>query len=270
MDSLLRKLLRDSACRYDALWDRAGIRIVVRFKEDIPAVVALIEGEFQVLRKKEFALLPHETGYQGTHCVVKLRAEDTDQAVYNDCICEVQVRTLSQDLWSEMAHELSYKAVTNIPHEMQRRINILSGLIEMADNEFSRLNREITDLPEVPELKILEALQRQFWKLSARPWDKALSVEVIRALRPLYGGMNEGEWTVYFERFYDERKNDLSFIFGQQRELEDRSAFLFQPEVLMIFDRLSADADAIQHVWRQHFPERELEKLAALWGLSLR
>src|SRR5439155_5625611 len=129
--------------------------------------------------------------------------------------------------------------------------------------------REITNLPGVPELRILEALQRQFWKLSARPWDKALSVEVIKVLRPLYRDMTAGEWVLHFESFYDERQQDLESIFDEQRDLPNRSLFQFQPEVLMIFDRLSADPDTLQDIWNQHFPERELEKLATLWGVSL-
>ena len=269
VDSLLRKLLRDASLRYEKLWDLTGVRVVVRFQEEVRAVTALIEDAFDVLKKKEFALRPDQTGYQGTHCIVALKTDDPDRSKYESCVAEVQIRTISQDLWAEMAHELSYKAVISVPPDIERRVNILSGLVEMADNEFSRLNREIADLPGVPELKILEALQRQFWKLSARAWDKALSVEVIKVLRTLYKDMPPGEWALYFERFYDQRKADLESILDEQRELPNRSLFLFQPEVLMIFDRLSVDPDALQHVWNQHFPQRELEKLATLWGVSL-
>ena len=269
VDSLLRKLLRNPGLEYEKLGDRAGIRVVVRFREEVAEVTALIESAFRVVKKKEFALRPDQTGYQGTHCIVTLKAEDPDRSTYDCCLAEVQIRTLSQDLWAEIAHELSYKSVVSVPPEIERRINILSGLVEMADNEFSRLNHEITDLPGVPELRILEALQRQFWKLSARPWDKALSVLVIKTLRPLYRDMTAGEWALYFEKFYGERKEDLESIFEEQRELPSRSLFLFQPEVLMIFDRLSTDPDTLQHAWTQQFPERELEKLATLWGVSL-
>lgn len=270
VDSLLRNHLKNPQLTYEKLWeDVSGVRIVVRFHEQVQEGVGLLRQQFLVRREKEIVLPPEEVGYQGYHCIVALRSDDPDIERYGRCVGEVQIRTLSQDLWSEMAHDLSYKSVVALSRELARRVNILSGVIELADQEFSRLNNEITDLPGYPELKILVALERQYWKLSAKVWDKAFATEVIRVLRPLYGDMSSGEWTVYFDKFYQLRKADLEFIFKDCQEDETRSLFLFQPGVLMIFDKLSSDPERLHELWRAHFPESELHKLATVWGVSL-
>ena len=60
----------------------------------------------------------------------------------------------------------------------------MSGLIEVADREFDRLNRE-TALESGVELYV--KLEAHYYKLTARRPDPELSLEVIRLLMPLMG-----------------------------------------------------------------------------------
>ena len=52
----------------------------------------------------------------------------------------------------------------------------------MADNEFSRIDDEMSKMPDMAEFMILKALERQYYKLSVRPGNTDLSFEVIRHL----------------------------------------------------------------------------------------
>jgi hypothetical protein len=47
-----------------------------------------------------------------------------------------------------------------------------------------------------------------------------------------------------------------------------RSAFLFQPEALMIYDLLKTDHLAVRDAWSGHFPDRELVRMANAFGVS--
>ena len=63
---------------------------------------------------------------------------------------ELQVRTLAQHLWSEMSHDTTYKSGTVVEPELKRRVNLLAGLIEIADREFSRLQEEFLLVAAIP------------------------------------------------------------------------------------------------------------------------
>lgn len=54
---------------------------------------------------------------------------------------ELQIRTIIQDAWSVLDHKIKYKK--SIPLSLKRRINRLSALFEIADDEFLRIKEEI-------------------------------------------------------------------------------------------------------------------------------
>jgi len=49
---------------------------------------------------------------------------------------------------------------------------------------------------------------------------------------------------------------------------DDRSVFLFQPEALIIYERLDSDLVALREKRATLLPEQELERLAVLFGYS--
>ena len=63
-----------------------------------------------------------------------------------------------------------------------------------------------------------------------------------------------------FEQVFTDSKNELATLFTV--EDTEHSAFLFQPEVLMIYDQLQKNEYNLRQEWNKHFPEEELERLA--------
>ena len=53
---------------------------------------------------------------------------------------ELQIRTVIQDAWSILDHKIKYK--NSIPQKLKRRINRLSALFEIADEEFLNIQKE--------------------------------------------------------------------------------------------------------------------------------
>jgi ppGpp synthetase/RelA/SpoT-type nucleotidyltranferase len=270
LDSLLKKCLRKIDLDYESISDKAGIRVVTRFLENLPVVSTLIEDNFDVKKKEDFTagLGTEKFGYQGIHLDLALRTTDAEATTFKNCIVELQLRTLSQHLWCEMAHELNYKPEFDVPKAVDRRVNCLSALIETCDREFSLVNKEIMQLPDAKPLTVLAVLEKEFYKVSARHYDRELSVDVIRNLLPLYAE-ELGWFESHFDEFYARESAKITRIHLLYAETPNRSIFLYQPEALMIFDLLEKDPFTLKDAWGDHFPERELEWLAVAWGAPL-
>lgn len=270
--SLVKKLLKGKHT-YETLSDKAGARCIVRYLPDVEAVVALVEELFACSapdNKLAELLLKDKIGYISTHIDVRLKTDDpraNDYPAARFC-AELQIRTLGQHLWAEMSHDTFYKneeSIAELPDSiiLKRRVNLMSGLIEVADQEFDRLNKEI---PVDSAAALYKDLERHYYKLTAKRPDAGLSLEVIRLLLPLYSG-DVVQIAERIDGFVASHEGTLSAIYDQAEEW-NTSAFLYQPEALMIFERLQSDPLALRKAWNRQFPESELERVANAFGIS--
>ncbi len=267
--SLIKKLLRGNHT-YDTLPDKAGARCIVRFRTELDAVVHVAEALFQCSTpdRKQNQLAHDRVGYDSIHVQVRLRPEDQDIADYppTKYWAELQIRTLAQHLWSEMSHDSVYKndeTLADLPADIRRRAYLMAGQIEVADREFDRLSKEH---PPNPNVLLYKALERHYFRLTAKRPDPALSLEVIDLLSPLYG-LPTNEITDRIETFFASHEGILHSVYAEADE-SAVSAMLYQPEILMLYERLEADQLATRAAWNSRFPERELERVANAFGMS--
>jgi ppGpp synthetase/RelA/SpoT-type nucleotidyltranferase len=270
VDTLIKKMISRKK-KYEELTDKAGVRVVLRFHDEIGEVGKIVDDAFHIIKTedKTSALGTKKLGYQGLHFDIELKASDEAHKQFPGLIAEIQVRSLSQDLWSEMAHELNYKSNMEVPPSLDRRLNCLSALVEVADMEFTRIYHDIRQLPEAGVYRMLAALERQFFKLAAVEYNKDLSLDIIQSLQDLYGPEDMENPDGHFEEFYLKRSPKLSLLLEQYSAKVDRSVFLSQPEILMILDLLEQDEHLLAESWSRTYPLEELEKVALFWGKSL-
>lgn len=100
--------------------DGVGIRIICAFLDDVYAVVDQIKSnpEWQLLKNKDYIAKPKPNGYRSYHLVILV---DTDTITIP---VEIQIRTISQDSWANLEHQMKYKKeITNrelIQQELKR------------------------------------------------------------------------------------------------------------------------------------------------------
>lgn len=151
--STLRKLQRPDKERDLAdLTDLLGIRIITYFRDDVDAVAKVIEREFTIDEQnssdKRAALAPDRFGYLSLHYVAKLnriRSGLAENRNFKDTLFELQVRSILQHAWAEIEHDLGYKSEAAVPQTVRRRFSRLAGLLELADDEFLDIRKELAD-----------------------------------------------------------------------------------------------------------------------------
>jgi hypothetical protein len=71
---------------------------------------------------------------EGTH-----RAELPEYAAMAQMRFEIQIRTILQEAWAEIEHQLVYKGEGSAPDDIRRQITRVSALLEVADKEFQEV-----------------------------------------------------------------------------------------------------------------------------------
>jgi hypothetical protein len=224
---------------------------------------------------KEDKLGTDRVGYLSVHLDhVRLRPSDSQAPTYppETFWAELQVRTLAQHLWSEMSHDTVYKntdLIAKLPPDVQRRIALMAGQIEIADREFDRLNMELSARGTV---RLLQVLEKHYYSVASHQPNLELSIEVLDALMPLVKG-DVSTFAQQLNDFLSAKHSVIEQVYAMAMELgledEKITAFLFQPEVLLVYKLLNSNPDETRQIWNENFPERELERIANTFGLSL-
>ena len=121
--------------------DLVGARIITYYTDDVDRIASMAEQLFEIdwnnsVDKRRLHQLD-SFGYNSLHYICRIPGYDFR--------FELQLRTTLQHAWAAINHDTGYKTGIEIPKEYLRRINRLAGLLEMADDEFSRIRSEITD-----------------------------------------------------------------------------------------------------------------------------
>lgn len=153
-DSLIGKLERKGH-KYAGLsdiTDIVGCRVITFYTDEVDKIAALVEKVFAVdwndsVDKRKLLDLDR-FGYMSLHYICRIPPE-----IYSDPACpainqfrfEIQMRTALQHVWATINHDMGYKTDIEIPREHLRNMNRIAGMLELADEQFSRIRMEITD-----------------------------------------------------------------------------------------------------------------------------
>ena len=128
------------------LTDMMGIRVICAFIEDLAEVEQQVKDNF-IVREVEYKGAQQnfrEFGYESIHILI---------AIPDDCmpkkptlplpesiVCEIQIRTILQDAWAEVEHELIYKTeFTPFDLPLKRKLASINASLSLADIIFQEI-----------------------------------------------------------------------------------------------------------------------------------
>lgn len=137
------------------LTDLLGIRVICAFLEDLKTVEDQISKLFNVIEieRKGADRTFSEFGYESIHFLIEIPEEfrANKDSIPEGLVCEIQVRTILQDAWAEVEHELVYKSeFSPFDLPLRRKLASLNASLSLSDIIFqeirdyqNKLNKEL-------------------------------------------------------------------------------------------------------------------------------
>jgi putative GTP pyrophosphokinase len=148
-EKIRRKKYTDPATQ---LMDLSGIRVITFLETQVNEISQLVRTTFDVDQKNSLDratdLGEDKIGYRSTHFVCTLgtaRSALPEYSLLGNLKFEIQVRTVLQHAWAELAHDRSFKLGTGLPSKIQRKLNLYSGMLEIVDGAFDEIAREVDE-----------------------------------------------------------------------------------------------------------------------------
>lgn len=154
IDSLVSKALhrkKSYSNPYYDIEDKVGLRFVVLLSEETKVICNIIEKSscWNFSKDKDFEKnrdeYPESFPYESIHYVLKNCEELTlsNIKIPENTPCEVQIRTLLQHAYAELAHETLYKKEVRKKEKIQRFLARSMALVESADHFFLQAKKNI-------------------------------------------------------------------------------------------------------------------------------
>lgn len=124
----------------DDVTDLVGMRVITFYTDEVDKVAAIAKRVFDIDWQESVDKRKHQLnvfGYNSLHYICRLKTGSPR--------FELQMRTALQHVWSTIEHDTGYKGDVKIPNEYLRQFSRLAGMLELIDDEFSRLRLVLTD-----------------------------------------------------------------------------------------------------------------------------
>lgn len=154
---------------FEMITDIIGIRIVVPFLEDLESVEQLMINNFDIIETehKSRELTIREFGYDSIHLQILLPDDVMAKSrAHEKMKVEVQLRTILQDAWAEVEHELIYKtSIDKVEDTIRRKMIAVNATLSLGDTIF----QEIRDYQRKRYKDIQERHKKLMDKVSTIP-----------------------------------------------------------------------------------------------------
>lgn len=123
--------------------DIAGIRVICSFLDDVydVAEALLKQDDITLIRKKDYIANPKPNGYRSLHLIIEIPI--FLQHEKHMVKVEIQLRTIAQDFWASLEHQMRYKKNFEFTEDMAEELLKCATMSADLDKRMERLNKYI-------------------------------------------------------------------------------------------------------------------------------
>lgn len=136
--------------RNQKIKDLLGLRFIVPFLEDVDRVVEIIKASLNVvdIERKSEALSYREFAYDSVHMEISLQNLSIELPDFCCQSCEIQIRTILQEAWAEIEHDLIYKTDIEFPDNkaIRKKLAALNASLLLSDMIFQEIRDKQKEL----------------------------------------------------------------------------------------------------------------------------
>lgn len=270
----VKKKIRKKEYSYSHLNDKLGIRIICTFQTEMDSIDEFLHKYFDIkfVEKKKDNLDVKTLDYISNHydATIKTNIKEFKRFKhYSDLIFEIQVRTLNQHAWANTAHTLSYKQEAELPQSLMRKVYRLLSLYEIADDEFSIVNKSLIENSDTVVYGILRQLEGKTYKYAKIDFDRVTSLFVIRKVLGYLSQIQIHNVKINLDKFILENNKKIETIFKYNKDRFFEIPILSQPEIFLLWYCLEKFPYSITDNWCDDFDIDELEQIKTLWGKEI-
>ena len=251
----------------DAITDKVGVRFVVLLLTELKIIQDIVEASdlWNAEKARDFEAerieRPHHFDYQSVHYIVSARKplDCTGVLVPIGTPCEVQVRTLLQHAYAELAHNLTYKPSLALDRDVSRKVAKSMALMETTDEIFVQAHEKV---------EAASTEMRRAHEFATKAYENRVGLVPARDLRFCFSLLDP-----FRDRLPQMTKEVLKtflaehdFIAEKVRERAPLSLFYQHPCVLIFYWLIAAHPDTVPKHWPADL--KHLEMLYTDLGLS--
>jgi len=159
-----QKLVEADVNQNVKIGDLLGLRFIVPFLEDVEQVVEIIKESFVVadIERKSEALSYREFAYDSVHMEVSLENPGIEMPDFCSSSCEIQIRTILQEAWAEIEHDLLYKSDIKFPDTkaIRKKMAALNASLVLSDMVFQEIRDQQKELEKWGRGRFQELVKR--------------------------------------------------------------------------------------------------------------
>lgn len=133
------------------LHDIAGVRVIVRFEDDIVAMERRLahQPDIRILKRKDYVTHPKANGYRSLHLILAVPVYLAAGTV--EVTVEIQIRTIAMNFWASLEHELNYKKKIQHQTALKRQLQEKAQLVHQLDQDMNDLKNQIRRAENHPD-----------------------------------------------------------------------------------------------------------------------
>ncbi len=146
-EKLRRRGFEQTLQNLTKIMDIAGVRVVCSYIEDIYKIarVFLNQNGVRLITEKDYIKNPKPNGYRSLHLIVEIPVSLS--VIQTSVPVEIQLRTISMNMWASLEHEVSYKMNDCLTEEYKAELKACADDLFKVEERMQKICQRIRYQP---------------------------------------------------------------------------------------------------------------------------